>query len=127
MKLPIVNDARRLETVAVLAGACLVIGLVLELALLFHVALGLLAIGVFVKPLSRWLAMGWLAIAELIGKVVSVVLLSLVFIVVLVPVAALSRLAGKTAPTLRRSPPPGATYFAVREHEFVPKDFENAH
>jgi len=127
MKLPTVNDSKRLETVVVLAAACLVFGLVFQASWLTHVALGLLVAGVFVKPVSHWLAVGWLAMAELLGKGVSFVLLSVVFLVVLTPVAALSRALGKTPPPLRKMPIDTRSFYTVREHSFEPGDFEKSY
>jgi hypothetical protein len=127
MKLPEINDAKQLETMAVLAAACLVFGLLLHVSWLSYVALGLLVTGLFVKPLAHWISVGWLAFAEVLGKGVSFVLLSVVFWVVVTPVAALSRSAGKTPAHLRPTPASGTSFYTVREHTFGPDDFEKAH
>lgn len=127
MKLPTVNDSKRLETVVVLAAACLVFGLVFQASWLIYVALGLLVAGVFVKPVSHWLAVGWLAMAEVLGKGVSFVLLSVVFLVVLTPIAVLGRTLGKTPPPLRRMPVDTRSFYTIREHEFGSRDFEKTY
>jgi len=127
MKLPTISDVKRMETVAVLAAACLVFGLLFGSMHLHHLALALLLIGLFVKPAAYWISVAWLGLAELLGKYVSFALLSLVFFAVLTPIAALGRAMGKTPLHLRRTPFSGTSYYSNREHEFTAGDFEKAH
>lgn len=65
---------------------------------------------------------GWYKLAEMLGYVNTRVLLSIVFFLVLFPVALLSRMFGNSSMKLRRS---DDTVFTVRDHHYSKKDFEN--
>ena len=112
---------------AVLAGAALVMLLVK----LFHgapvesvriwawLALGLLVVGLFVPPLGRLVAWAWLQLGHLLGFVMSRVLLSLVFFLVLLPMALLRRIVTRADPLILRRRPAGASYFTDVNREFT--------
>lgn len=100
---------------------------VLLLARLHHpawltVALVLTLATLLVPWLARVVAWGWISLAELIGKVVSRVLLGAVFFLVITPIGLVRRLTGHDS--LQLSPPRNGTAFTHRAHQFVAKDLE---
>jgi hypothetical protein len=115
---------RSLETVAVLAAACLVGGLVFKAPPFGYAALGLLLIGLFFKRLAVKLSEAWLRLAGILGVVNSKVLLTLIYYLILVPVAALYRGNTKDALKLNRPDDGHRSYWIVREHQFEARDLE---
>ncbi|MBS1938724.1 MAG: hypothetical protein JSS84_13035 [Bacteroidetes bacterium] len=86
------------------------------------VALGLVLAALVALPLARGVAWAWLKLADLLGAFVSRVLLSVVYLLVLTPMALIQRLAGKNP--LRTVAPDGGSSFVERGHRFEPKDLE---
>ena len=71
--------------------------------------------------LARWIAFGWTKLAELIGSVVSRVLLAVVFFLVLTPMALLRRITGSDPLTLNE---PNKGTWVERDHLFTAKDLD---
>jgi hypothetical protein len=115
---------RSLETLAVLAAACIVCGLVFNVPAFGYVALGLLLIGLFFKRLAVRLAGAWLGFAAVLGAVNSKVLLTLVYYVVLAPVAFVYRRTHGDSLNLKRGADNRQSYWTVRDHRFEPRDLE---
>jgi hypothetical protein len=66
-----------------------------------YVALGLALSGLFIKPLARLIDWLWMKLAALIGLVMPKLILSLIFYLLLFPIALLSRLSSKDPLSLR--------------------------
>ena len=80
--------------------------------------------GLAVKPLCDKIAWAWLKLSMSIGFVISRLLLSLIFFVVLTPIGLLWRIANrKDQLQLKRKA--GSTYYTDRDHEYLPEDLEN--
>jgi len=89
-----------------------------------HVYVAITALGLLIAgSLSSWLLKvitdGWLWIGEMIGAVMSRVVLSLVFFMVLTPVAVIYRLFGRKKRQLNPD-----SYYVERNHRYVAKDLE---
>lgn len=114
---------RELETVVVLAAFLLGLGLSLECQPLEYAALALIVVGLFVTPAASLISRLWLGLAELLGAFNSRVLLSLLFYLLLTPLALLFRLFSKNPLGLKRQR--GArTLFLERNHRYSRGDFE---
>jgi hypothetical protein len=116
-----------LETLGVLALACLVAGHLARHRPLagrgfLAAATLLLAIGLFVKPLARLIALGWLKLAEVLGAVNSRILLGAIFFVFLTPIAVLSRLSRGDFLHLKRRVGADRSYWQRRDHAYTPED-----
>jgi hypothetical protein len=133
VKLNDITPARRVETLSVLAGAALVMLLVKlhhgasagSLLAWAWLAFGLLFVGLFIAPLGRLIAWGWLQFGHLMGMVMSRVLLSAVFFLVLLPVALLRRWVTRADPLVLRRRPAGASYYHEVNREFTEADLRN--
>jgi hypothetical protein len=118
-----------LETVGVLALACLVVGHLVrnrpELARgLLGAAALLLALGLFVKPAARWIAVAWLKLAEVLGAVNSRIILGLIFYLFLTPIAFLARATRGDLLRLKRKSAPDRSYWEKRDHAYTREDLE---
>jgi hypothetical protein len=90
--------------------------------LTLSVILGL--IGMFSKYLTAKISWAWWKLSELMGAVMSRVILSIVFFVFLVPIAWLSRLFSKKD-NLQLKRTTRDSYYTIRNHLFEAKDLEN--
>ena len=80
------------ETISVLVLAALVFHFVWEVKWLIWLATGLLVLTLMPNPLANLIARLWLKLSEHIGNFMSKVILSIVFFLLLTPIAALYRL-----------------------------------
>jgi hypothetical protein len=112
-----------LETILVMSLGLVVLSVVLHVRALIGIAVILGVIGLLIRPLAERIAWLWMKLAEGLGFVTSKVLLSIVFYLVLLPIALLHRLSAKNHLQLKRSN--GDTYYYERNHRCTPKDFEN--
>lgn len=116
-----------LETTGVLALACLVAGHLLRERPLagkafLAAATLLLAVGLFVKPVARWIATGWLRLAEALGAVNSRLLLGAIFYLFLTPIALLARLFRRDFLHLEKRTGAGRSYWQPRDHAYTAED-----
>jgi hypothetical protein len=116
------SDKKITEALLTVTVGMLIIHFLFEVAILSKVALGVGLIGLFVKPVAKWIALGWHKLSEGLGYVNSRIILSLVFFLALVPIALLSRLFTKGDLQLKRKK---GSYYSDRNHQYAPKDFEN--
>lgn len=73
-------------------------------------------------PLGKLIAIGWYKLADLIGFVMSKIILGIIYSFILVPVALLYKISSKDKLHLKRSP---NSKWVVRNHQYVAKDLEN--
>ena len=127
-----ISKEKRIEVLAVLAGFCFVVALVkifkggsLEVIKVWMEAgVGLLIIGLFIGPLAVFIAQLWLKLAQLVGAVMSRLLLTLVFFVVLLPIALLRRaLARRNELQLKRQTD-GGSYYTEEVRTYTPRDLQ---
>ncbi len=85
------SDAEIRKTLSIVALALLIGHYLFNVVVLQHIALGLLILTVFPNPVAKMLARAWIKFSETIGHVNSRILLTLIYFVVLVPVALLYR------------------------------------
>jgi len=110
-----------LETMAVLAAFFLVLSIITGRPAYVWPALALLATGLFLKPLAEIIARGWLKFSEFIGGFSNKVILTLLFVVVLTPIALLYRLFTKNPLTIKRDGS-ADSYFHERNHTYSADD-----
>jgi hypothetical protein len=115
-----------LETIGVLALACLVVGHLatkpgLKTGFLAAAAL-LLAAGLFVKPAGALIARAWLKFAGLLGAVNSRILLGAIFYLFLTPIALLSRLTRGDFLHLKKRAGADRSYWHARNHSYTAGD-----
>ncbi|MBF0328437.1 MAG: hypothetical protein HQL10_04715 [Nitrospirae bacterium] len=116
---------KNLETLAVLAAASLVAALLFKSNLFIYAALCLLVIGLFFKALSNKISNAWLKFAEVVGSFNSRIILSLVFFLILTPIALLYRFFKGDFMGLKKRKEGLETCWVTRNHKFEAKDIEN--
>lgn len=76
--------------------------------------------GVFLQKPAEWISRAWFGLAEILGKVVEKVVLSLLYLVFLIPVSLLFKLfAGDPMQLMRKK---NSTLWKNREHEYSRDD-----
>ena len=83
---------KHFESLNVCALFCVVLYFITERSVFLYIAAGMLAVSVFIQPLGRVIAVGWLKIATARGTFNSKVVLSLFFVLFLTPLALIRRL-----------------------------------
>lgn len=113
---------QELETLGVLALFFLVLNILSHRPVFVYVALALLIIGLFVKPLAAQISKGWLKFAEVIGTFNSKLILSLTFYLFLTPIAFLFRIFAKNPLMLKTEN--AASFYTERNHSYTAADLE---
>jgi len=115
-----------LETIGVLALACLVVGHLakrpgLKAGFLAAAAL-LLAVGLFVKPAGALIARAWLKFGGALGAVNSRIILGAIFYLFLTPIALLARLTRGDFLHLKKREGANRSYWHARNHTYTAED-----
>ena len=113
---------KQLETCVIIMAGLLVFWFINHYKGLVTIAILIGLIGAFVPALARWIHWAWYKLAEVMGFVMSKVLLSVVFFVFLFPIAMLYKLTKKDTLQLKKSP---GSYWTERNHSYVEKDLEH--
>jgi hypothetical protein len=119
-----ISPYKNLETMGVLCAAALVFGLLLKIQALLYIALALLLTGLFVKGLAALITRVWLKFAEILGGINTRIILTVVFYVLLTPIAVIYRMVHGDFMGLKRRER-AETYFSQREHAYAPRDLTN--
>jgi hypothetical protein len=81
------SDAENAKTLTVIALALMIGYYLSKAALLLHLVFILLVLVAFPNPASRILSKGWLKFSEILSRINSRIILTLIYFVVLVPVS----------------------------------------
>ena len=90
--------------------------------LFIYIACGIGLSGIIFKALGKLIAQAWYKLADLLSLVMSKIIMSVVFILVLVPVALLYRLSKKDRLGLNRK---NESRWIGREHRYTSDDLKN--
>lgn len=123
---------KTLEVFLVFALAGLAGGLVCEKKWPGHDVCGvllltgaLIVIGLCCKGLAAYLAGGWLFFGEVLGRLMSGLMLTVVFFVLLTPIAWLYRRFTKNPLQLKRLADASRSYYIKREQDYQAENLEN--
>ena len=117
------NDkSKALETILVLVGALIILDWSTHKKIFLLLALILIMIATVSDSATAYISRAWLKLAELMGTVMSKLLLSLIFFVVLMPAALLYRFFGKDNLQLKKKE---GSYYYSRDHVYLKNDIEN--
>ncbi|HHM20804.1 MAG TPA: hypothetical protein ENJ20_02165 [Bacteroidetes bacterium] len=123
IEIDINNREKQLETCLVIATGLMVIWLISRKEEWIYAAVVIGVVGAFIPALAKWVHWLWYKIAEVMGGIMSRVLLSIVFFVFLFPIAVVYKLTNKDLLQLKRKKD---TYWTKRDHRYSKKDLENA-
>ncbi len=115
------SKEKQLETCIVIATGLLVIWYFKRIDWLVYAAIAIGIIGAFIPFLSKWIHWAWYKLAEMMGFVMSKVMLSIVFYLILFPLAFFYRLFSKDAMQRKKK----ESYWTERSHQYSAKDLEN--
>ena len=110
------------ETILTLVTALVIFGLLFKIELLLTISIILGLIGILIKPLAEIISKMWLNLSEMLGNISSRIILSIVFFLVLVPIALLYRLFNKDALMIKNIK---ESTFNKRDHKYTKEDFEH--
>lgn len=112
------------ETITVLALFSLAAGLWFQQPWFLYVALLFLFLMLFLKQAASWVAWGWLRFAHVIGTVNNKIILTLIFFLILTPLAFCYRLFHGDFMRIKKKPP--ASNWYPRDHTYEKSDLEKA-
>lgn len=110
------------ESVLVIAIGFAVLYFLAHKPWMAFVALIVASAGLFIPVLAEWITIAWLKLAHLLGWINGRILLSVIFFLVLTPIALLRR-AMKRDP-MRTMDREAASHWTVRDHTYAPADIE---
>lgn len=114
---------KSLETIAAIVLVGLVAYWFFRIEAILILSLVLLFIALFIPSLSKLISSYWMKLAELIGGVVSKIILSLIFIIVLIPISFLYKLFNRKEDALQLKKK-DAGYWKETNTIFTPENFK---
>jgi hypothetical protein len=110
------------ETCLVLSTGFILLYLIFRLEVFLIASFVIGIIGVFIKPLANPITWFWLKLGEMMGFVISKVILTIVFFIFLLPIATLYRIVKKDTLDLKNSK---VSMWKDQNRKFATKDLEN--
>ena len=104
---------------------CLLLGYFTKNTIYYQIAIPALVIDMAFPMFYYPFAMVWLTLTNLLGALVSRVLLSVVYIVILLPMGVIRRAMGKDALNLKGFKNSTTSVMVTRNHEFTADDIKN--
>jgi hypothetical protein len=123
-----VSKSKQYEALLVISTAFVVIylfGLIKHgdaREIFIYLACGVGLSGIFIKPLGKIIALGWYKLADILSMIMSKVVLSLVYIVILVPVASMQKIWKKDRLRTRKGK---RSLWVNRDHQYQAGDLKN--
>jgi uncharacterized membrane protein YraQ (UPF0718 family) len=102
--------------------ACLAVYVVLHAKTALYLSIGFGLVGILSPWMSRQIARGWMGLTRVLGRISNAVLLSVVYWLVVVPVAVFRRMRKKDK--LTYFDPAAGSNFDSRDHLFTKEDLE---
>ena len=110
------------ESCLVIMTGLLVFWMIYQVKVLITIAIAIGLIGAFIPTVGEWINWIWYKIADVMGWVMSKVLLSAIFFLFLFPIALIYKLFNKDTLQLKKKQD---TYWTKRSHKYAAKDLEN--
>jgi hypothetical protein len=103
----------------------LLLGIFLKQKVFYPIAAAALAVNMILPGIYKPFAVIWFGIANFLGPIMSKVLLTVVYILLVVPIGLLRRLLGKDSLQLKKFKKDASSVFRDRDHLFQSTDIEN--
>jgi hypothetical protein len=103
----------------------LLLGIFLKQRVFYPYAAAALAVNMILPGIYKPFAIIWFGMATFLGTIMSKVLLTVVYILLVVPVGLLRRLLGKDSLQLKKFKKDNSSVFRERDHLFQSTDIEN--
>lgn len=104
---------------------CLLIAFFAEIRFFYSLAILLLLINMIWPNIYKPVAKVWLGLSHLLGSIMSKIILTIVFIVLVLPVGLIRRALGKDSLQLKKWKKDRVSVFKIREHEFTSDDINH--
>lgn len=114
--------AREKETIITIMVGCIVLYKVFSIPVLLLVTLGIGIAGITSDKLTQWIHRAWFLLADILGYVMSKVILGTLFLFVLLPIALMAKIFRKDIMMMKKDYP---SYFVEKHNVYEPKDLEN--
>jgi hypothetical protein len=114
---------KAVESLLVITTGFLLLYCIYKKDWMLFVALGAGITGIFIKPLALLIAKGWIKLGELLGFIVSKVVLTLLFYLLFIPISLLYNLFNKDMLSLNRQ---NRSLWNNRDFEYKPSDLKNS-
>ena len=116
------NGIREKDTIIIIMVGCIILERIFSIPGLLLVAFGIGIIGITSDKLTHLIHKAWFLLADMLGFVMSKVILGILFFVILLPVALVSKIFRKDIMMIKRGYP---SYFVEKNLVYEPKDLEN--
>jgi hypothetical protein len=103
----------------------LILGMVLKQKNFYTYAMAALIVNMILPGIYKPFTRAWLMLANVLGTIMSKLLLTVVYIVMVLPVGLVIRLSGKDSLKLKQFKKGISSVFKERNHEFQSPDIEN--
>ena len=113
---------QQIQTMLTMAAGFLAFYLFTHHKWLLITAFTIMLIGIFSDFLSEKIALIWLKIAEFLGNINGKIFLSILFFLILTPIALLAKLFGNQNMELKKE---NKSHYSVRNHLYTAKDLKN--
>lgn len=113
---------KQLEAIVVIVTGMILLYFVYKSAVFLYIGFGVGVSAIAIKPLAKLIAMGWYKLGDLLGFVVSKVVLGVMFYLLLVPIALIHNVFNKDTLRLKRSKD---SLWTTRNHSYTDKDLKN--
>jgi len=125
----IIDRRKIIETHLVIVTALILIFLVKEKfpgpserrMLFIYLAAGIGLTGIFIRPLASLIGKAWFGLADVLSSISSILIMSVVYFLILVPIALIYKLGNKRMLDLKN---PGISLWHKRDHEYQKKDLD---
>lgn len=114
---------KNIKNVATIAFGFLILFLIFRKNYLIYTSLFLLLISILSDTLSEKISWSWMKLSDLLGIITSKIILTLVFLLILTPLALAFRVFNKNPLLIKRTCQ--KSYYIQREHLYSADDFEN--
>jgi hypothetical protein len=116
------SNEKNLESILAITFGFLVLYLIFDIQAFLIVSFIISGIGLFSKYLSGKVAQAWLKFALVLGTINGKIILSLIFFLILTPMALIRRLFTKPVVKLKKEE---VTMYTLRNHTYTGADIEN--
>ncbi|MCD4681013.1 MAG: hypothetical protein K8S00_11565 [Bacteroidales bacterium] len=114
---------KNLETALVLCIALIILYLILNKDVLLFISAIIGFIGILINPVAGIIHRLWYKLSEVLGFIISKIVLSIVFFLVLLPISMLYKLFAKSPLQLKKRK---ETYWISKEHKYIKEDLVNS-
>ena len=119
-----IDKAKSRDTGLAITLVFLILGLYYKEILYFKIATGTLLVSMIIPVVFKYPAYLWYGFAHFMGTIASKIILTVTYVVMVIPVGLFRKAAGKDSLKLRQWKKSKDSVFAVRNHTYVSTDID---